>query len=341
MKIQTWLKRKLIFSLLFAAFICAYMNAETFRVAQCHVIELKEEPSYSASKKLGLNDALAVFIPEDRLFLDGIEIKMEIPEETALWRDCCGAYIYDDIRPVPTERQIDFTGNKIFFGVLPGKLSWVLQVPLTEGVQFKQDQYTKIIDKKPSAAGNFIFVRLQQIMKGVPDEVMNSRISFSVRPILKDEGLISLKLTYPEAVAQTDSMELENVTVFIDNQTYATEETLKGVVLPTGIHNISVISENYRTEVRKIRIDQAKKIEVEIALKSIEPTVIITAPEGSQVYLDDEKFENTGKEYTLSEGDHKIRCVIGDYEIVRTLEVTKGRTYKVNLTVDLQISETD
>ena len=57
------------------------------------------------------------------------------------------------------------------------------------------------------------------------------------------------------------------------------------------------------------------------------------------IYLDDEKFENTGKEYAISEGDHKIRCVIGDYEIVRTLSVTKGRTYKVNLTVDLQISE--
>lgn len=339
--ILTARKRKLIFSLLFTALIPAVLSAETFRVAQCHVIELKEEPAFAASKKIGLNDALAVYIPEDRIFLEGIEIKMEIPEETALWRDCCGAYIYDGIRPAPTEHQIDFTGNKIFFGVLPGKLSWVLQIPLAEGVQLKANQYTKIIEKIPSAAGNFVFVRLQQIMKGVPDEVMNSRITFNVRPILSDKGLIKLKLEYPQ-LTTTDTQENEqsqNVTVFIDNQPFDTQQSSEGIILGTGVHNISVISENYRTEVRKVRIDQAKKTEVSIELKSIEPTVIITAPEGSQVYLDDEKFENTGKEYAISEGDHKIRCVIGDYEIVRTLSVTKGRTYKVNLTVDLQISE--
>lgn len=341
MKIPVRLKQKLISSLFLAALLPVYLNAETFRVAQCHVVDLKEETSFSAVKKIGLNDALAIYIPEDRPFLEGIEIKMEIPEETALWRDCCGAYIYDGIRPAPTERQIDFTGNKIFFGVLPGKLSWVLQIPLAEGAQFKQNQYTKIIEKIPSAAGNFVFVRLQQIMKGVPDEVMNSKITFTIRPILSDKGLINLKLEYPELNhnENQNNPDSQNVTVFIDNQPYDTQAAIKGVLLGTGVHNVSVISENYRTEVRKVRIDQAKKTEVTIALKSIEPTVIITAPEGSQVYLDDEKFENTGKEYAISEGDHKIRCVIGDYEIVRTLSVTKGRTYKVNLTVDLQISE--
>ena len=130
----TFGKRKIIFSVLFAAFILlpSFLCAETFRVGQCHVVNLKEETSFSAAKKLGLNDAIAIYLPEERLFLEGIEIKMDIPEETAMWRDCCGAYVYDAIRPAPTEQQIDFTGNKLFFGVLPGKLSWVLQIPLTE-----------------------------------------------------------------------------------------------------------------------------------------------------------------------------------------------------------------
>lgn len=332
-------KRKIFFSLLFTALSAASLYAETFRVAKCHVVELKEDTSYSASEKVGLNDALTIRIPEERLFLEGIEIKMEIPEETATWRDCCGAYVYDGIRPNPTPQQIDFSGNKIFFGVLPGKLSWVLQIPLTQNAQFKTDQYTKTIEKIPSAQGNFVFVRLQQIMKGVPDEVMNSKITFTVRPILSDKGLIKLKLTYPElpeGIAAADT-----VTVFVDNVPYLTADVEKGIVMETGIHNISVISENYRTEVRKVRIDQAKKIEVPVELKSIEPSVIITAPEGAKVYLDEEPFDSLGKETLLEEGDHKIRCKIGDYEILRTVSVVKGRTYKVNLTVDLQIEEGD
>ncbi len=330
-------KRKLIFSLLFTALIPSVLSAETFRVAQCHVLELKEDPAYSASKKIGLNDALSIRIPEERIFLEGIEVKMEIPEETATWRDCCGAYIYDNIRPVPSEQQIDFSGSKIFFGVLPGKLSWVLQIPLTKNAQFKTNQYTKTIEQIPSAQGNFIFLRLQQIMKGVPDEVMNSKITFTIKPILSDKGMLKVSLKYPE---QTDSQSIagENVSVFVDNEPFSIEE---GIVLPTGIHNVSIISENYRTEVRKIRIDQAKVMELPVELKSIEPAVIITAPEGAKVYLDEEPFDAFGKEIILSEGDHKIRCKIGDYEILRTVTVSKGRTYKVNLTVDLQISENE
>ncbi len=337
-------KRKLIFSFLlillaYAGFSSLY--AETFRVAQCHIIELSEDTSFSATKKAGLNDSIAVYIPEERFFLEGIEFKMDIPEDMAIWRDCCGAYIYDDIRPAPKAQQIDYSGTKIFFGVVPGKLSWILQLPLTKNAQFKTNQYTKIIEAIPSANGNFVFLRLQQIMKGVPDEVMNAKITITVRPILSDKGLLKVKLsTLSDSEPKTDG-QTDNISIFVDNDSYLLQDAQKGFVLGTGVHNVSVISENYRTEVRKVRIDQAKTTELEIVLKSIEPTVLITAPEGATVYLDDEKFEDLGKEVEISEGDHKIRCGIGDYEIVRSISVIKGRSYKVNLTVDLQISETE
>ena len=334
-------KRKPIFSFLLIVLLCtgfSSLYAETFRVAQCHIIELTEDTSFSSTKKLGLNDSLAVYIPEERLFLEGIEFKMDIPEDMAIWRDCCGAYIYDGIKPAPKAQQIDYSGSKIFFGVVPGKLSWILQLPLTKTAQFKTNQYTKTIETIPSAQGNFVFLRLQQIMKGVPDEVMNGKITITVRPILNDKGLLKVKLSTPESETKTTPQE-ENISIFIDNNAFNVQDAQKGFVLTTGIHNISVISDNYRTEVRKVRVDQAKITDLEIVLKSIEPTVIITAPEGATVYLDDEKFEDLGKEVVISEGDHKIRCGIGDYEIVRSLSVSKGRSYKVNLTVDLQISE--
>ena len=335
-------KRKSIFSFLFIVLACTCLSslyAETFRVAQCHIIELSEDTSFSATKKIGLNDAVAVYIPEERLFLEGIEFKMDIPEDIAMWRDCCGAYIYDGIRPAPKAQQIDYSGSKIFFGVVPGKLSWILQLPLTKTAQFKTNQYTKTIETIPSAQGNFVFLRLQQIMKGVPDEVMNGKITITVRPILSDKGLLKIKLTTPDVSEQKEDIPEENISIFIDNNPYLAQDAQKGFVLGTGVHNVNVISENYRTEVRKVRIDQAKTTELEISLKSIEPTVIITAPEGATVYLDDEMFEDLGKEVVIPEGDHKIRCGIGDYEIVRSLSVTKGRSYKVNLTIDLQISE--
>ena len=38
------------------------------------------------------------------------------------------------------------------------------------------------------------------------------------------------------------------------------------VLIETGVHNISVISEAYRNEIRKVRIDQAKTTEVQIEI---------------------------------------------------------------------------
>ena len=46
-----------------------------------------------------------------------------------------------------------------------------------------------------------------------------------------------------------------------------------------------------------------------------------------------------GKEFVISEGEHKIKFSIGDYEIVRSITAIKGKTYTANFSLDLDISE--
>ena len=330
--------------------------AEQFRVARLHTVNISEDVNSEAEAALELNDALAIFLPESRTFIEGIEIKMSIPEETALWRDCCACIIYDSVNPSPATAQIDFSGNKIFFEVLPGKLSWYLQIPITDTKQFKTNQYTTRLDKRPDISGNYIFLRLQQVMKGVPDSVLDSKIKMHIKPVLSDKGILNLdiqeaelqlqdKKEEPQAQEQaSESEESENdsetepfYTVFIDDNPI--QDAFDSILLNTGIHTVSVISESYRTEVRTVRIEQAKKSDLSIQLKSIEPTLIITAPEGTKIQLDGEDFSETGKEIIISEGEHKVTFIIGDYEIIRSISAIKGKTYKANLAVDLQISE--
>ena len=215
-------------------------------------------------------------------------------------------------------------------------------------------------------------------MKGVPDTVLDSVIKMSVKPILSNKGILKLNIQEPEiqnyksegnltkaeADAGTEgSFTTQNEAASLEasqnqtQQTNTTEEAydtvlytvfvddnpvqgdLDKILLNTGIHNISVISESYRTEVRNVRIEQAKISELDILLKSIEPTLIITAPEGTQIQFDGEPFSDTGKEIIISEGEHKVTFIIGDYEIIRSISAIKGKTYKANLAVDLQISE--
>lgn len=333
----------LIFSLFFV-FSGVSVFPEQFRIANLHTVTLTNEINSEASAVLELNDAIAIFLPEDRTFMEGLEIKMTIPEEMALWRDCSACVIYDSLNQIPSKDIIDYSGQKAFFGVIPGKLSWYLQIPFIESEKLKTNHYTTKMENIPDLSCNYIFLRLQQIMKGMPDSVLESKVTVSIKPILSNQGILALNIQdnslYEDDFSDSGENYTENesvYSVFIDDIPQSGD--LSHLLLETGIHTISVISEDYRTEVRTLRIEQAKITSLDIFLKSIEPTVFITSPEGTEIFFDEEPFLDIGSEVIVTEGEHKVKFIIGDYEIVRSITTIKGKTYKVNLAVDLQISE--
>ena len=97
--------------------------------------------------------------------------------------------------------------------------------------------------------------------------------------------------------------------------------------------------EAYRNEMRTVRIEQGSQTDLNVTLKSINPTLLITAPEGTVVTLDDVECDKLGEEFEITEGQHKIKFAIGNYEMVRTIDAIKGKTYKADFTLDLNITE--
>lgn len=324
------MKLKKFFSLLIFFFLAASLFSESFRVRKAHVIHLQNENSEIQIGDCNIYDAAAIYLPQDRTFIEGIEIKMIIPEAIASWRNTVAASIYDKISPEPTNSQIDYSGTRIFVSALPGKLSWVIQVPLKTQNSIKENQYSTKIDTTASSTATNIFVKFQPVMKGIPEEVMNSKIGLSARPIFSDKGRLVLNLSGIENKNQRD------FTLYIDD---APVNPDKEILLKTGIHNLSIISENYRNEVRTFFIDQAKTTTLDIDLKGVEPAILITAPEGVRVFLDGKEMSEIGKEMVISEGEHSIKFEIGSYEVIRSITAVKGKTYKANLDVDLTISD--
>ena len=325
------LKKQFIFS--FAFMLLSWgLNSETFRVSKVHSIPVAQDTTSENTVKLGITDALAISLPEDKIFIEGLELKFDIPESVAYWMDSVACSVYANINPTPKPSQIDYSGTRAYVSTLPGKLSWVLQIPVSKENSIKSNKYTTKVDNVIEPQNNIIFLRLQPVMKGVPEETMNAIIPITVKPILKDKGLLNIKLH-----ESGDENKVLPCTVYIDDNPVDIEKDK--LLLNTGIHNITVISESYRTEVRTVRIDQAKITEVAVELRSIEPTLLITAPEGTVVLLDDEPCTVFGKEFVVSEGDHKIKFSIGDYEITRSISAIKGKTYTANFSLDLQISE--
>ncbi|MCR4734912.1 MAG: hypothetical protein K5829_07915 [Treponema sp.] len=307
------------------------LHAETFRISELKIANITQNPECEEIIKVGLSDAAAIFLPEDKTFLQGIEIKLDIPENAAVWRNLLACSIYDKITPFPSTEQIDYSGTCFYHAIVPSKLSWILQIPFQADANFKTNQYITKVDTPPDCTKNFLYFRLYPAMKGISDDILDSIITVTVKPILSDKGKFNYSLT-------TEDEELQPCSIFIDDTSYDFSDK-NSILLDTGIHNISVISEFYRTEVRTVRIEQAKTTELQIEMKSIEPTMLITAPSGTSVLLDEEEFTTFGKEFIISEGDHKLQFSIGDYEIIRTISAIKGKTYKINFLMDLQISE--
>ena len=312
--------KKINISLLFLLTI-PLLNAETFRVSKVKTVNLTNDFTTEKNATLGINESLAIFLPEDKTFLQGLEIKMEIPSAIASWPDCVACSIYNNISPKPSESKIDYSGTRFFVSTLPGRLSWILQIPLTKNNTIKSNNYTSKTEVLTNIKNDSVFLRFQSIMKGIPSEILKSSIQISVKPILIDKGYLNLSLV------SNQEENLQPCTLYVDDNLVEITDATK-VLLDTGIHNVTLISDFYRTEVRTVRVDQAKTTDLLIELKSVEPTLLILAPEGTLVFIDDEPCNTIGTEFVISEGEHKIKFTVGDYEILRTINVRKGKSYK-------------
>ena len=314
-------------SLLISGELC---QAETFRVRKVCPVVLPGDSAEEQSAVLGINDSLAVFMPDDMTYLEGFELKIKIPQIIADWRDSVAFSVYDGIRPKPNVSTIDYSGTRIFVTPIPAKLSWIVQIPLKKQASVKDNGYIARIDAVPDVSGGYTFIRFQPAMKGVPDETYEAKLNVIVKPVLMNKGTLRLDVSAPDG--KNASYEL-----FIDDEPAG---LLNGkILLDSGKHNISVQSEEFRSEVRTVFVEQAKTSEVQVVLKSLAPTLMVTAPENSNVFIDEKKVEAFGTEFVVSEGDHIVKCQLGSYEIVRSLFVEKGKSYSVNLAVDLEISE--
>ena len=120
-----------IFPLLLIFFICTgRIYGDSFRVRK--TVEVEVPPSGTVVCSAGIYDALAIKLPKDTTFLQGIELEIKIPEVISRYRGSVAYSLYTDVTPVPTKKTIDYTGTQQYLDVIPSKLSMILTIPLIE-----------------------------------------------------------------------------------------------------------------------------------------------------------------------------------------------------------------
>ncbi|WP_294427787.1 hypothetical protein [uncultured Treponema sp.] len=336
LRFKAFAANKKKFSLCTLLFLgAAFSFSENFRVRKVIPIELSKIDD-KITVESGINDALFVTLPEDLTYISALELSFKIPELIATWRDSVAYTLYDNLNPVPSENNLNYYGERIHLDTLPGKLSLTLHIPISNDFTIKDTPYsTKLPVFKNYKKG--FFLRFMMVMKGVPESLENSVLEITAKPVLKNKGKLNLSIEPPDSSAASSLSESEKkISVFIDDipvQNYETQ------LLSTGEHHLSVVSDFFRNELRTFRIEQAKTTSLSVKLRGIEPLLKILCPKDTKVFLDDTPVSATEEPMAITQGEHKVKFLLADYEIVKTLSVLNGRTYSVNLNVDASVTE--
>lgn len=312
-------------------------QAEELRTIIAGTVVLSADASDGTKIPIAYNEAVAIALPRDNVFIQGFEIEVKLPSAAASMPGALAWELWRRVDPTPDKSRYGYDAERLVTQPLPARASLVIQVPVRKDHSLKSGPYATVIPTV-AEAGDFPFLfKLYPIAKGLPPELENAQFQVRVRPILTDEGAIRLNIRYPEGGDRT------GVTVTVDDKRIPEGRYIDGkeaLVLKAGTHFLRVSSEQYRDESRTFTIEQGRTLELSVDLQDTSPLVIIEAPDSAQITLDGRKASGDGKTaLTIEIGDHVVTCRIGDYVVTRKFTAYRGKTYRIVLAVDLQVQE--
>lgn len=304
--------------------------SESFRVHKSQLLTVSASGDKS-SVRAGVNDSLVIQLPDDLTFVEGVELTFKVPQEVAAWRDSVVWSFYDGVYPSPSEKTIDYSGVRSTTGTFGSSYSLTLKIPLSRKNSIKRDAYSQYVSAVPDVVDGKIFIRLQLAMKGTSDDIHSAQFQVTAKPLFINKGKLRIQAAAPGGGT------VQPYTVFVDGAALSVPKD--GVLLSPGVHNINIVSEYYRNEMRTVTVEQAKYQTLSLDFRSITPTIRVAAPGGTRVFIDDEALEDFSEPVEVSQGDHVVRFMIGDYETVRQVSAMNGRSYTVAVKVDATVTE--
>jgi hypothetical protein len=307
--------------------------AESLRALVAEVVTLSPDNPGGTLVSLGYNESALVVLDGDVRFLKGVELEFTVPQSYLPYRGSLALALYADMDPIPGGGVVDIAGRQIIFEPIPNKIQTVYQAPLRAGHGLRTTPYVTVTAGVVAPESFPVLFRIMPVIKGLSEAIETMEFSLNVKPILGDEGAVKITPRYPENLRD------KPFTALIDDEVVEYPGTER--LLKEGEHHLVILSNDYRNESRIFVVERAKALDLVIPLQDPTPLVYFEAPENAFVFFDDQPVESGPAPIPVEPGLHEVKFQISDYAVVRTLTVHKGKTYRVALSVDVLISETD
>ena len=269
----------------------------------------------------------------DTRFFRGLQLELTAPQNYLYHRGSLAAEIYGELSHNPQPGISDVDGRRLGFDPLPAKIQTIYQVPLKADHGLRTSPYATVLTSFVRPSSFPLLFRLMPVIKGISEDLEIMVFHLNVRPIFSDEGALRLNFRYPENLPHRP------LTVLIDDDVI--ENPGEERLLKEGVHNLVIFSENYRNHSSRFVVERAKILDLSVELLDPTPLLVFEYPERTRVYLDNILISNPDVSRPVEPGFHEVRFELSDYTITRPLMVEKGKTYRIALSVDLSISESE
>ncbi|MDR0639657.1 MAG: hypothetical protein LBG27_12280 [Spirochaetaceae bacterium] len=272
------------------------------------------------------NHVVILDLDGDTRFLRGLEIELTTVQNTFA-QNAFALSFYRDIKEIGED---EWEGTPVYTENLAGKIATVYQVPFRPNSGFRRTPYVSLLPEPIEETAFPVLLRI--IPAKAPAEEI-ALFHLSVKPVPGDEGAVKLTLRYPQLLRD------KPVSVLVDDE--VVENVADPQFLQEGEHQLLIISEDYRTESRRFLVDRGKTTEISITLKDTMPLLLFEAPDRALIFINNKRITTTSAPYPIAPGTYDIKIQVSDYTIIKTVQIQKGKTYRVAFTIDMSVSETD
>lgn len=270
---------------------------------------------------VGLDDLVQISLPASTRFTRALEIEVTIPREVFPYRSNLAVFIYQNFQSGRSGTNL--SGDRIGIEVLPPAEKFYLEAPLVPKAGLKAALDTAIL-KLPQFDGAFpLAISIEPIDKELPPGY--EKFQFPIRTRLVNSNLGALLLQLPP-LSDEDHKRLK---ITANGVLQPTEGPL---MLEPGPYTLEVSLPGIDSVTLTAVVTQAKITEVPVNLVMEEPSVVIEAPEGTQVVIDGKRLVwKPSTAYPMARGDHTIQFVIGNTVVSDSFTIEKGGRHRLTL----------
>ena len=321
------------FGFLFLFLISFQVQGESVRALISGIHKVSLSDLEGTAVPLSYVSSSLIEIEGETRFFRGIQLELNAPQNYLPYRGSLAAVLYGGLEKVPGIGIADLECRRLSYDPLPAKIQTIYQIPLKEGHALRTSPYVTVLTGVVQLSSFPLLFRLMPVIKGIPDELERMVFNLNVKPILSDEGALRINFRYPEKLPGRPFIVLINDELI----TNPAEERL----MKEGEHHLVILSEDYRNQSSRFVVERAKVLDLSVELQDPTPLLIFEYPENARVYLNNELLPDPRTPWPVEPGLHELRYQVSDYTIIRPLVVQRGKTYKIALSVDLNITESE